>query len=154
MRRVADIVVVALTLHVGSQQTLFVLLASDGTVNRMGTGATGNTELDLFIDRTPDPLLPSLLEHLTDDMLRFTGGYDLPEKRGLPCRLSIALTFANGAEDGFGFAYGSESKGPPNDILAFVQAALEVTEPWYTKQKAMVAHAQPQPPSKPWWRIW
>jgi len=47
--------------------------------------------------------LPSLLANLTDEMLRFTGGYDVPNQRGDSCMLSIALQFTDGTEDGFGF---------------------------------------------------
>jgi hypothetical protein len=154
MRRVADIVGVAITLEVGSEQTLFILLSDDGTVNRMGTGSAGNTDRDLFIGRTLDPLLPSLLRHLTDDMLRHTGGYDVPDKRGVPSRLSIALKFANGEEDGFGFEYGTESQGLPLDISAFVQAALAITDPWFAGQMAMVQSASKRADAKPWWRFW
>lgn len=153
MKRVHDIAGVAITLHVRSEQVLFVLLASDGTVNRMGTGSAQCRERHLFIGRTSQPLLPSLLANLTDEMLRFTGGYDVPNQQRDPCRLSIALKFTDGTEDGFGFAYGSLSEGPPTEISAFVRAAVSITDPWYSQQKAIVSNA-PSTLSKPWWRLW
>jgi hypothetical protein len=153
MKHVHDIAGVAITLLVRSEQVLFVLLASDGTVNRMGTGSAQCTERHLFIGRTSQPLLPSLLANLTDEMLRFTGGYDVPNQQGDSCRLSIALKFTDGTEDGFGFAYGSRSQGPPTEISAFVRAAVSITDPWYSQQKAMVSNA-PSTLSKPWWRFW
>lgn len=153
MKHVHEIAGVAITLLVRSEQVLFVLLASDGTVNRMGTGSAQCTERDLFIGRTPQPLLPSLLANLTDEMLRFTGGYDVPNQQGDSCRLSIVLKFTDGTEDGFGFAYGSQSQGPPTEICALVRAAVSITDPWYLQQKAMESNA-PSALSKPWWRLW
>jgi len=153
MHRVTDIGAVAITLKLGSERTLFVLLSSDGMVNRMGNGSTQPTDRDLYIGRTLEPLLPALLTHLTDDVLRLTGIYDDSDKRGTPCRLSIALKFLDGADDGFDFSYGSDSLGPPDDISSFVQAAVAITEPWYTKQQAMVKDAE-RSTTKPWWKFW
>jgi len=141
MGRVGDIVVVSVSLEVRSEGVLFILLAKDGTINRMGTGSAGNTERNLFIGRTNQPLLGDLLSRLTDDMLRHTGTYDVKEKRGIPCRLSILMQFQDGSEDGFIITYGSESQGPPREIRAFVEAAAQITESWYSDQKAIKARA-------------
>ena len=136
--RVKDIVAVNITLDVDSEPSLFILLAADGTVNRLGTGAVTNKEKDLFIGRSLEPLLDKLLSNLTDEMLRFMGGYELPDKRGPLCRLSVGLQFSNGETDGFGFTYGAESEGPPREIAEFVRAAIMITKPWYDSQKRMV----------------
>ena len=55
--------------------------------------------------------------------------------------MSIGLHFADGTEDGFGFSYGSESQGPPNEIVRFVYAAVEATESWFQSQKKMTSEA-------------
>jgi len=146
VHRVSEIVAVAITLEVASEHVLFILPAADGTVNRAGAGLPGNTESTLFIGQTSEPLFQSLLGHLTDEMFKFTGTYDVPDKRGDPCRLSIALTFADGSEDGFGFAYGALSQGPPREIASFVRKAGEITEAWY--------QARLRSTKKPWWRFW
>src|SRR5262245_46550220 len=102
MRRVSDIVAVLISLEVRSECALAVLVAGDGSINRLGTGSKNNTERDLFIGVTKEPLLPQLLAHLKDDILCHTGFYDLSkETRGDPCRLSIHLKFVDGSEDGF-----------------------------------------------------
>ncbi len=157
-RRVEDIDGVAMTLEIDSKQALFVLLAKDGTVNRMGSGSPSTADGDLFIGRTDPPLLPEALKGLSDRKLEFTGGYDVPKKRGLPCRLSISLRFRDGSDDGFGFTYGSESQGPPNEIAAFVHGAVMATHPWYQEQRRLAGKAPaPEllpPARRPWWRFW
>jgi hypothetical protein len=66
-----------------------------------------------------------------------TGRYEVPDQQGDPCVLDVLLRFTDGSEDGFGFAYGSESMGPPGEIVDVVVRAVEATEPWYQQQKAI-----------------
>ena len=73
MRRVTDIAGVSITLEVGSETALFILVHQDGTVNRLGTGSVDNSEKALHIGRTSPSLLPAVASPLTDDMLRFMG---------------------------------------------------------------------------------
>jgi len=47
----------------------------------------------------------------------------------------------------------SHGWAPPDDIFSFVQAAVAITEPWYTKQQAMVQDAG-RSTTKPWWKFW
>ena len=139
MPKVADIQLVNITLEIDGKKVLFVLLSQDGTVNRLGKGSVDNTENDLFIGRTPEPLIEQAKTALTDEMLNYMGGYDVPKQKGPACRLSIVFQFANGDENGFGFSYGANSDGPPHEITQFVMAAIEAAEPWYREQKAMVS---------------
>lgn len=154
--RVVDIEAVAITLTIGDKQALFLLIAADGTVNRMGSGAPSDDDHDLYIGRVQPPLLPEAVQALSDEMLQFMGGYDVAEKQGAPCRLSVGLHFRDGHDDGFGFTYGAESQGPPAELAAFVRHAVAVSEPWYQKQRQL-AHKHPTNaarPPRPWWRFW
>src|SRR5262249_33807988 len=47
---------IMVTLKVGGEQSLFIMLGADGSINRVGTGAVDNAERDMFIGRT-DPAL-------------------------------------------------------------------------------------------------
>ncbi len=141
MPKVSDITAAGITLEAGDQQALFVLLAADGTINRLGTGTINNKDNDLFIGMTQEPLFDQLMTSLNDDMLDHMGGYDVPEKNGVPCTLTISLSFANADDNGFGFRYGSESEGPPREIIEFVMAAVRLTDPWFQQQKKMAGEA-------------
>ncbi len=151
MHKISDIKTISITLEIDAKQALFVLLSSDGTVNRLGTGAIDNKENDLFIGVSSDPLFDQVKESLSDDMLEHMGGYDVPDQKGASCRLSIGFQFADGEENGFGFSYGSESERPPHEIAQFIVAAIQATEPWYQQQKRMVSGSSK---AKPWWKIW
>lgn len=153
MPKVSDINAVHVTLEIGDKQALFILLAADGTINRFGTGSVNNKDNDLFIGVTQEPLFKQLLSNLDDDMLDHMGGYDVPEQHGIPCKLSIGLAFAGDYENGFGFRYGSESQGPPEEIIQFVTAAVQLTDPWFQEQKKMVNISESDE-KKPWWKLW
>ena len=137
-QRAADIRAIAITLRVREKNALFILLAADGAINRLGTGSVRNTENDMFIGQTTEPLFEQVRATFHDEMLGMTGGYDVPNQKGKPCVLDILLRFADGTEDGFRFSYGSKSQGPPGEIVNVVMRAVEVTEPWFERQKAMV----------------
>jgi hypothetical protein len=145
MQRVSDIAAINISLQVNGESALFILLAEDGTVNRLGTGSAQNQEHDMFIGVTGEPIFSSLLSELTDEMLAYTGSYDIPDQHGAKCRLSIGLSFRDGSENGFGFAYGTDSQGPPREISRFVVSAVELTNPWYESQKQMVANTTGKP---------
>jgi len=153
MPKVADINAVNITFEKGGKQALFILLAADGTINRMGTGSVSNKDNALFIGVTQERLFDQLMTKLNDDMLDHMGGYDVPEQRGVSCKLAIGLSFANAGDNGFGFRYGSESEGPPRDIIEFVNAAVQLTDAWFHQQKKMVGKAD-SADRKPWWKFW
>jgi hypothetical protein len=153
MSTVSDITAVHITLETGGKQALFILLAADGSINRLGSGSVTNTDNDLFIGITKEPLFAKLMAHLDNEMLKYMGGYDIPDQRGVPCKLSIGLAFANEEENGFGFRYGSQSQGPPDEIVQIVTAALQLTNPWFQQQKGMVSKSKAGT-KKPWWKLW
>jgi len=148
MFKTSDIKVVLIRLEVASRQVLFILLAADGTINRMGDGTPMNSDQDLYIGRTPAPLLPELLTSLTDDMLQFSGVYEASEQVGETCRVSIGFQLADGKGNSFDFIYGLKSQGVPSDVVRFVMRAVALTKPWHESQKAMSAEKD-EPAKKP-----
>jgi hypothetical protein len=138
-------------LEVADRQALFVVLADDGLVNRVGTGAVNNSQNDLFIGRTNEPLFAQLRAQVRDEWLNHFGVYDIPAKAGRICTLSVLFKGAEGEEGGLRFVYGPESSGPPRDICQFVTEAVRLTDPWHERQKQLVAAPKK---NKPWWRPW
>src|SRR5207244_13397987 len=61
MQKVSDIVAINITLQVNGESALFILLAEDGTLNRLGTGSAQNQEHDMFIGVTGEPIFSYLL---------------------------------------------------------------------------------------------
>jgi hypothetical protein len=128
-----------ITLKVEDEQALFVLLSSDGTVNRAGTGSDENVENDLFIGRTSPEMFEALKSRIRPEALQWEGGYAAPDPAGQTCELTVGFMHNDDSESGCRFRYGSESQGPPEELCDLVMAAIEITNPWYEEQKRMVS---------------
>ena len=134
-----DITGIGMHLKVDDDPSLFGLLAADGSINRLGTGALNNTEKALFIGVTDPKLFQSLRARITPDLLRWIGGRADQNLKGKVCELQIHLMWANSPEQIIYLKYGSESLRPPPELSEFVTAFVEATSPWYEAQKSMVA---------------
>lgn len=128
---------IMVTLHVADQQALFILLASDGTINRMGSGSLNNTDRILFIGCTAFELFEGLRQRVGTDLLRWLGQYSDPSPQGEPCRLTVGFLHDDGSESMSHWQWGAESQGPPPAVRDFVIAAVQITEPWFQQQKQM-----------------
>jgi hypothetical protein len=134
-----DIHGILVTLLIGGEQALFVLLGSDGSINRMGTGSENNTERDMFIGKTEPGVFQRLREQITPELLGWCGQQlAAPQPQGKVCELTVGFQKADGQESMTAWRYGSASQGPPPEVCRFVVAAVEATEPWFEEQKAMV----------------
>lgn len=133
---------VVITLEVNGDIALFILLAEDGLVNRMGSGTINNCDREMFIGRSPEPLCDRLMARFDFDLLAHRGRYELPDRQGAHCELSVLFGCRQDRTSlGFEFVYGSESEGPLPEIADFVRHAAELTAPWHEERKrAAQAH--------------
>lgn len=123
-------------LKVEEVPALLVLLHSDGSINRLGTGTVDNKEMGMFIGVTDPALFLKMRSQVTEDLLQWIGVQADPQPKGKVCELTIGFMLADGKEQGIQFKYGSESLGPPPEIHRFVTAMVEATDPWYEDFKA------------------
>jgi len=133
---VQDITAILISIKVEDKPSLFILLAGDGTINRMGTGTRNNTERNLYIALTKEKYFEKLRSAVRPVWLEHQGVYDVPEKQGKLTELAILFAYKDGAEGGLTFLYGSTSQGPPADICDFITLAVNLTEPWYQEWKS------------------
>lgn len=134
-----DIHGIMVTLLVGGEQSLFIMLGADGSINRGGTGAVENAETDMFIGRTDPTLFRVLRDQITPQLLAWCGRSRTdPEPQGKVCELTVGFKRASGEELLTLWRYGSESMGPPSEVGQFVVAAVQATDPWFDRQRAMV----------------
>ena len=135
-----DVTAVAVSLKVEEELSLFVLLAADGSINRMGTGTIDNAEKEMCIGVINDPkAFQNLRAQISPDLFNWVGGRADPSPRGRICQLMIGLFLPNNEEQTIFFKYGSESIGPPPEVKRLVLAMVEVTNPWYEQFKAGIA---------------
>ncbi|MCA9007123.1 MAG: hypothetical protein KDA70_17745 [Planctomycetaceae bacterium] len=133
---VARIMVV---LECDGDQVLFILLVDDGTINRMGTGKEDNRELDLYIgvsDIDAFQAVRSVCGPVIDDWI---GGFGDPNAEGKTCKLLVGFQTSAGEELLSQWEYGTESKGPPSEVITVVKQAVQATADWYEEQKALSA---------------
>ncbi len=149
-----DIHGILVTLLVGGEQVLFIMLGSDGSINRLGTGSVNNTERDMFIGQTNSEVFQQVQGRIIKELLGWCGqSLSAPEKRGKVCQLTVGFKKSDGQELMTVWQYGSESEGPPPEVCDFVVAAVKATTPWYEQQKAMVSGGG-QESGKKWWQFW
>jgi len=134
-----DVTGLAITLKVEDDLSLLVLLAADGSINRLGTGTINNTEKEMFIGVADPKLFETIRPHIDSDLMRWIGGRADQAPRGKICELTIYLFLPNKEERAIYFKYGSESIGPPPEVSRLVLAAIEITNPWYEEFKTGIA---------------
>ena len=126
-------------LKINNNTALFILLADDGTMNRMGDGSLTNDDHQMFIGiNREQPLFSRFVSRISPEMLKEQGAYELPNRKGAECELTLLLGYRGSDRTaGFKFVYGAESQGPPRDISDLVRYAAELTAPWHEEQKRM-----------------
>jgi hypothetical protein len=114
---------------------LVVLLARDGSINRMGNG-TVNPEVDdtWYIGKVEEPLFDQLMMVVPNDILEYAGAYDPADRRGIECKCTIMFGHEDGRATQFEISYGSESEGPPLELQTIIRRAVELTDPWWKAQ--------------------
>jgi hypothetical protein len=125
-----------ITLKINKDTALFILLAEDGTVNRMGDGSITNDDHEMFIGMNREPLFSNFMTRINPRMLERQGAYEFPNRKGADCELTLLLGYRGSERSaGFKFVYGAESQGPPHEIAELVRYAAELTAPWHEEQK-------------------
>lgn len=125
---------VHIQLEVEGETVLSIKLSASGTLNRMGDGSGEKEQSGWFLGSTEEPLFAEWGSLLNDELMAMTGRYEYPDPIGEKTELTISLE-GNGESTGFGFIYGSDSVGPPEEIMELVNAAVDVTEDWWESQK-------------------
>ena len=141
---VGDIDALALKLEVDNKQSLFLMLAADGTVNRMGSGTMEDVNGGLFIGKIDPDIFEAVRAHVTQPMLAYLGQtFQNQSSPGTRYNLSVTFRFKDGTSNGLGFFCGSGSEGPPEDVATLMQEAVRRTDPWYENFKQNAAKQNP-----------
>ena len=130
-----DITAFLLTIDVNERKNLIILINSDGTLCRMGSGAYDNTDTELYYGKVKEPLLKNLINEMTHDIFEFQGQYIL-SLDGTPCRILLKL-YNEKEMVIYEFIYGSKFQGLPDEIRNVLAAALSLTEDWYQQQQML-----------------
>jgi len=124
-------------LDIGGRQSLFIMVCSDGSINRLGTGAENNSENEMYMGKVGPELFGCLAAKITPQLLQWFGrgiAAD-PAPKGKLCKLKVGLKREDGKETWSYWQYGTQSLGPPPEIREFVIAAVDATDSWYQNFK-------------------
>ena len=124
--------------HKDSPKTIYYRIFSCGQGPRKGTGAVDGFDGELFIGRTDSAIFQQLRQQIGPELLGWFGQRrEDPQPRGKICELTVMLKYANGEESATAWRYGAESQGPPPEVVQFVIAAVNATNPWFEQSNAM-----------------
>ena len=133
--KIENIDAIFVSLEIEGKNSLFVLLAKDGSINRLGTGTEDNTENDMFIGVTSSEAFEKLHKKIEPEIFNWEGEYKAPNIAGKTCKLTVGFRIADGRETGSVWEYGTKSQGPPPEIGRLVVASVGATEAWFEEQK-------------------
>jgi hypothetical protein len=147
-RNLADVHAIGVSLKVNAKPSLFILVSADRSINRAGSGTLAETEnknRHFCIGVTPDTaIFERVRSHLTEATLQRLGyRFQRQNVRGAPCKLELMIGFNDHTSGLSEYLYGSESEGPPSDVVDFVTAAVHETDGWYQQQLRMVEKHRP-----------
>lgn len=150
MIRLEDTKILTITLKCEEKQVLFVLIANDGTVNRLGDGSYECEDKNLYIGISTNNLFEKTKQFVTQEMSECVGElYTCNEIKGKKCEMTIIYTGDN-FETGVRFVYGDLSERPPMIFRDLVKKAVEYTDPWWGEQKRISKKQS----TKPNWKFW
>jgi hypothetical protein len=135
------IATIMVTLKVGEDQSLFIMLANDGSINRMGNGSENRIERDMFIGKTSTDAFDDVKKYAPAVISQWIGGHSDRSPVGKLCELGVGFQMLDGKEMMSQWHYGSQSQGPPPEVTQLVIAAVKFTNDWYESQKEMVRAA-------------
>lgn len=143
-------------LQVGGAPALFIVLAADGTINRMGDGLEDCQERRLCIGVSNGEAFERVRQSVTSEMLAACGrSFGDPHASGASCTLCLIFKMLDGSELAMKWLYGSLSQGPPREVTSLVGKAVDETEVWYRAAlPRAVSAAEPSERTQPWWRRW
>ena|SRR5688572_2498314 len=151
---VDDLIAVLVRLVIDGEDALYVMAHKDGRIERLGSGRPDNAQSQTLVGRTSEPLFDRLCLKVNPAWFGHGGTHKQPGIRGKPCELTLSFQFTDRYEVGLTYHYGSESKGPPPDVVEFITYAAHVTNNWYEAQKQKVGDTVAEAARRPWWKLW
>ena len=115
----------------GEKGALLIISCSRSkSLSRLGDASLVFPPSPIQMGKVEEPLFEHLSQIIAPEWFEFSGRYEFPNIRENRQTLTIQFT-GDTLDTGFEFTFGEGSEGPPEDIVEFVEIAIELTEPWY-----------------------
>jgi hypothetical protein len=134
--KVNQIEATLIEVELADKHTLFILLTKDGTINRKGD--LKNSDKNFFMGISKEGLFDSLIQALTSDLASYCGKvYGLADTTQKVNKVTVAFS---GKEIDTGLEYYSTEPLDkfPKPITGFIYKAIQITDPWFERQKKMI----------------
>ncbi|MEL6848012.1 MAG: hypothetical protein AAFP92_05820 [Bacteroidota bacterium] len=119
--------------EIKGKPVLMLTFHASGALNRMGDGSGDKAVSRLCMGHGDPAWFTILLQELGEDALDLVGRYEFPDPQGDKAVLSIVLSKEE-EETGFEFTYGTESVGPPEEMVNWVELAVNLSHDWWEEQ--------------------
>lgn len=131
-----NIHIMIIRLEIDGKINFSLLLSSDGSVNRIGTGLKQNQDSTMYSGCSHEGLFEKVLDYVPAALFDKQGNYDVKDREGSICEMIFYFASKDEKETArFQFTYGSDSMGPPLPFIQLFGFASQLTESWYLKQK-------------------
>ncbi len=115
---------------------LQIMLSANGSVNRMGDGEKFDKKPQIHMGFSEEPLLEMFLKEVPPELFTYAGRYTMPDPKGERASLEISFT-GKEIDTGVECTYGTESEGPPEEMISLVELALDLTDSWIETKKRL-----------------
>ena len=138
---------VLITLEVGDKTSLFILLAKDGTIDRKGDGNL-SSELPLHRGVSNQGHFEALMMTINEEIFSYSGVMRKTNRMGTDCTLTMIFQGPKEVDYSLRVIYGSESEGPPRELVEILINAVKLTEGWYQEQLSAPVEKEKS------WKFW
>jgi len=139
----SDINGIMIKLFIDANETLFILVESDGSINRMGSLTGIDSKPDLYIGHADQLVFMELRNQISAELLGWCGqAMNDTELQGKVCELTVGFKMKNGQVIATAWRFGTDSAGPPPEVRQFIQAAITATNPWYQQQQMTAKNSE------------
>jgi hypothetical protein len=134
---------VTIDIDISNINSLAILLAKDGTINRKGSGVIDTLDKDLFMGMTTDKIFDSLMNGISSDLLTYcnTSSPNCDTAKQT-CKVEIAFG-NNNSVCKIEHCVNGSLNDLPKPIKEFIEKAIIVTDSWYQGQKKQMLKKQP-----------
>ena len=123
---------------ISKKNSLAILLAKDGTINRNGSALADSTDNDLFMGVTNEKIFDSLMETVSDDLLSYANKANpFCDTAKQTCRVKISFA-GNTSESTIDYCVKGTMNDLPAPIKEYIDNAIRITGTWYQTQKDLI----------------
>jgi len=129
---------VTLNVDISGVDCLAILLASDGTINRKGSGNVDTLDKNFFMGLTTKGAFDSLMGSISNDLLAYCNTSQ-PNCDTVKQTYKVKIAFGNSNTScEIEHCVNGTINDLPKPIKAFIEKAIVVTDSWYQSQRKLL----------------